>query len=159
MAQGDWVGDGARADDFLKHFEISLFWRPSTKNISHYFERWSRNSSSQALENDFKSQGEKRAKIVDRYRWQHSDLNALEMAKDIMPKNDSILSIVSVELWAYKWRETLKRKFTAIKKSKSDTITSRTFSLPMLPHAHFHRATITEQIKTLSDYALCFSDF
>ena len=86
------------------------------KNISHYFERWSRNSSSQALENDFKSQGEKRAKIVDRYRWQHSDLNALEMAKDIMPENDSILSIVSVELWAYKWRETLKRKFTAIKK-------------------------------------------
>lgn len=126
------------------------------KNISHYFERWSRNSSSQALENDFKSQGEKRAKIVDRYRWQHSDLNALEMAKDIIPKNDSILPIVSVELWAYKWRETLKRKFTAIKKSKSDTITSRTFSLPMLPHAHFHRATITEQIKTLSDYALFF---
>lgn len=43
--------------------------------------------------------------MVDRYQGQYSDLNALEMAKDIMPKNDSILSIVSVMMtkrWAYK---------------------------------------------------------
>ena len=62
------------------------------KNIFHYFDRWGQNSSSEVSENDFKSQGEKRAKIVDRYRRQYSDLNALEMAKDIMPKNDNILS-------------------------------------------------------------------
>ena len=57
--------------------------------------------------------------MVDRYRRQYSDLNALEMAKDIMPKNDSILSIVSVVMtkhWAYKRRATLKRKSTAIKR-------------------------------------------
>jgi len=69
-------------------------------NISHYFKRRGRKSSSEASENELKSPEEKRVKVADENQSYCSDsddiLNALEMAEDIVPKIDNILSKLRV---------------------------------------------------------------